>query len=246
MSPSTNLYMKKPSSSTPIPEIRSLPLGTDIPTQSQSMTTPPRVSETWFTRLHKALLYSSSISAVYFVFVLVHLITRVFPLEDGNVKNHPEISFAEGIATQYWFAMQVIPGWKVVAVVLSALGLLMSGVGFVAFVKRSPKLVLAYISWAAIHAAAYIVVFIITIVVLATSSTPTLVGAAAGPFSTDGFTGTADAWIVLLSIMIPDVGVWTVIRAVLFFAGWVYCSELRIRAAEAGQCRGAPSPAKTA
>ncbi|KAI9219838.1 hypothetical protein BC828DRAFT_385088 [Blastocladiella britannica] len=185
----------------------------------------------WFNRLRRLMIAFTVLASAYFAFLIVYLAVRIGPLRHSDPdKNSAE--FIESVLTEYFYAIEMVGWWLYATFALTGLALVMSVIGFVAFLRKHTRLTLLYFVWAVAHLGIYIVVAGVTLVLVATDGgDPPRYGMYM--VSTHGtpkpmrFDDALGSWLVILTIMLPNFLLWIALRALVAFVAWMFYTELR-------------------
>ncbi|ORZ34442.1 hypothetical protein BCR44DRAFT_1513984 [Catenaria anguillulae PL171] len=194
----------------------------------------------WFGYLRFALLTYTVLAAIFFVAVMVNLFVRVLPRRLAADPTQPgtEVTFAEAIFTQFHFMIQQVAAWLYVAAVLSGVGIVMSGFGFLALYLKNTRMVFIYLLFSVGHVLMYAGVMGVTLLLIVKGGgepeANRLLGGKPVP-AAPGFKDSLDSWIILLTVLLPDFALWTLVRGSACFAVWIYYTELRMHKLEARQ-----------
>ncbi|KAI9224803.1 hypothetical protein BC828DRAFT_401947 [Blastocladiella britannica] len=174
----------------------------------------------WLRILRVGLLSYTVVAGIFFLVTGANLAFNILPNKDAE-----DTTLIDTLGSQFHFLIQEVSGWLYVAITLSVLGLVMSVFGFAAFKSKRLPLIQAYFVWSALHLLLYAGTMLATIILMARENPGTHVVSDPKPISTKD---AERSWIVLLTVLLPDWTLWTVVRAAVCYLTWVYFTEVRM------------------
>ncbi|ORZ34440.1 hypothetical protein BCR44DRAFT_1436243 [Catenaria anguillulae PL171] len=172
----------------------------------------------WLALLRRLLLAYTILAALFFLATGLNLAFNIIP-----TKQDPTL--LDTLGNQFFFMVQEVKEWVWVAVALSVIGLIMNIFGFWSFKSERTSLIRIYLWWSLAHLILYAGTMVATLFLMARENPGTRV--VSEPKSLDK-KDAARSWIVLLTVLLPDWTLWTLIRAGVLYMTWVFYTETKM------------------
>ncbi|KAJ3365586.1 hypothetical protein GGF32_008719 [Allomyces javanicus] len=188
--------------------------------------TADRVTQRWLGILRHGLMGYTVLAAVFFIVTAVNMGMHLLPTKTDDPEG---TSVSDLFVDQFYFMTQQVSGWSYAALTLAVIGVLMSVFGFVAFLKRHTTLCYIYFIWSALHVAVWAVVMVVTLLLMAREYPGTHIISDPKPAN---IADAKTAWVVLLTVLLPDFVLWTAVRVAAAYFSWVFYTETELAQGE--------------
>ncbi|KNE66589.1 hypothetical protein AMAG_11710 [Allomyces macrogynus ATCC 38327] len=185
-----------------------------------------RVTQRWLGILRHGLMGYTVLAAVFFIVTAVNMGMHLLPTKNDETEG---TSVSDLFVDQFYFMTQQVSGWSYAALTLAVIGVVMSVFGFVAFLKRHTTLCYIYFIWSALHVAVWAVVMVVTLLLMAREYPGTHIISDPKPAN---IADAKTAWVVLLTVLLPDFVLWTAVRVAAAYFSWVFYTETKLAQGE--------------
>ncbi|KAJ3365584.1 hypothetical protein GGF32_008717 [Allomyces javanicus] len=207
--------------------------------RASGSSTADRVTQRWLGILRHGLMGYTVLAAVFFIVTAVNMGMHLLPTKTDTEGT----SVSDLFVDQFYFMTQQVSGWSYAALTLAVIGVLMSAFGFVAFLKRHTTLCYIYFIWSALHVAVWAVVMVVTLLLMAREYPGTHIISDPKPAN---IADAKTAWVVLLTVLLPDFVLWTAVRVAAAYFSWVFYTETKLALGEVPIALGVKASAPAA
>ncbi|KNE61361.1 hypothetical protein AMAG_06191 [Allomyces macrogynus ATCC 38327] len=202
--------------------------------------TADRITQRWLGILRHGLMGYTVLAAVFFIVTAVNMGMHLLPTKTNETEG---TSVSDLFVDQFYFMTQQVSGWSYAALTLAVIGVVMSVFGFVAFLKRHTTLCYIYFIWSALHVAVWAVVMVVTLLLMAREYPGTHIISDPKPAN---IADAKTAWVVLLTVLLPDFVLWTAVRVAAAYFSWVFYTETKLTKGEVPIALGVKASAPAA
>ncbi|KAI9175303.1 hypothetical protein H9P43_006664 [Blastocladiella emersonii ATCC 22665] len=178
------------------------------------------VTTRWLAFLRKAMIVYTALASVFFLATALNSAFNLLPAKDDP-------TLVDTLANQFYFLLAEVKDSVYAVVVLAVIGLAMSVFGLVAFTRRSAPLVRIYFFWSLLHVLAYVATMIATLFLMARENPGTHVISDPKPIDARD---ARRSWIILLTVLLPDFVLWSLVRLAAVYFARVYYVEATLLA----------------